>query len=77
MSTHAPTPPVAPLHLDDAVRLLDYRGDVPSGSVGRVLGTFPRPTETTYVVSFVDAKVCVLELRRSEIVLVDDFHTAA
>jgi hypothetical protein len=63
--------------LNDAVRLLDCHGDVLSGTVGRVLGTFPRPTEITYVVSFVDAKVCVLELHASEIVFVDDFRVAA
>ena len=57
--------------------MLEYHGDVPSGAVGRVLGSFPRPTETTYVVSFVDAKVCVLELHDDEIVFVDDFHAAA
>jgi hypothetical protein len=77
VNTHSPTPPVAPFSLNDAVRLLEYHGDVPSGSVGRVLGTFPRPTETTYVVSFVDAQVCVLELHCSEIDPVDDFRAAA
>ena len=77
VNTHSPAPSVASFSLNDAVRLLDYRGDVPSGTVGRVLGTFPRPTETTYVVGFVDATVCVLELHRNEIVLVDDFRAAA
>ena len=76
MNTRSPTPPVAPFSLNDAVRLLEYHGDVPSGSVGRVLGTFPRPTETTYVVGFVDAKVCVLELHSDEIAFVDDFRAA-
>ena len=76
VKTHSPTPPAAPFSLNDAVRLLDYRGDVPPGTVGRVLGTFPRPTETTYVVGFVDAKVCVLELHSDEIAFVDDFRAA-
>jgi hypothetical protein len=76
MNTDSPTPPLAPFSLNDAVRLLDNSGEVPSGTVGRVLGTFPRPTETTYVVGFVDAKVCVLELHHNEIVLVD-FRAAA
>ena len=77
VNVHSPTPPVAQFSLNDAVRVLDYHDDVPSGSVGRVLGTFPRPTETTYVVGFVEAKVSVLELHRNEIVLVDDFRAAA
>ena len=76
MVTNSPTPG-ARFHLNDAVRLLEYHGDVPSGSIGRVLGSFPRPTEITYVVSFVDAKVCVLELHDDEIVFVDDFRAAA
>jgi hypothetical protein len=77
VNAHSPSQPLAPFSLNDAVRLLNYCGDVPFGSVGRVLGTFPRPTETTYVVSFVDAQVSVLELHRNEIVLVDDFRVAA
>jgi hypothetical protein len=76
MVTYSPTPP-ARFQLNDAVRLLEYHGDVPSGSVGRILGSFPRPTEITWVVSFVDAKVCVLELHADEIVFVDDFRAAA
>ena len=75
---NTPSPPLlARFSLNDAVRLLDYHDGVPSGSVGRVLGSFPRPTEITYVVSFVDAKVCVLELHSNEIVFVDDFRAAA
>ena len=77
MDTYSPTPPAASFHLNDAVRLLEYHGDVPGGSVGRILGSFPRPTEVTWVVSFVDAKVCVLELHADEIVFVDDFRAAA
>jgi hypothetical protein len=71
------SPIAARFQLNDAVRLIDYHGDVPSGSVGRVLGSFPRPTEITWVVSFVDAKVRVLELDADEIVFVDDFRAAA
>jgi len=77
VNIHPPTPPVATFGLNEAVRVLDCHGDVLSGSVGRVLGTFLRPTETTYVVSFVDANVHVLELHSSEIVHVDDFRVAA
>ena len=67
----------ATFSLDDAVRLLERHGDVLPDSVGRVLGTFPRPTEITYVVGFVEEKVCVLELHSNDIVLVDDFRSAA
>ena len=74
---YAPMPPVPSYRLNDAVRLLGRHDDVPAGSVGRVLGSFPRPTEITYVVSFVDAKVSVLELHANEIVFVDDFRAAA
>ena len=77
VNTHSPAPFFARFSLNDAVRLIGHHGGVPSGSVGRVLGSFPRPTEITYVVSFVDAKVCVLELHSNEIVLVDDFRAAA
>ena len=71
------SPADARFRLNDPVRLLEYHDDVPAGSVGRVLGTFPRPAEITYVVSFVDANVRVLELHGDEIVFVDDFRTAA
>jgi len=74
---YAATPPVPAYHLNDAVRLLDGHDDLLAGSVGRVLGSFPRPGEITYVVSFVDAKVTVLELHANEIVFVDDFRAAA
>ena len=76
-NTRSLTPFLARFGLDDAVRLLDSHDDVPAGSVGTVLGTFPRPTEITYVVSFVHTEVHVLELRAHEIVLVDDFCVAA
>jgi hypothetical protein len=74
---YASTPPVPSYHLNDAVRLLDGHGDVVADSVGRVLGSFPRPSEITYIVSFVDSKVSVLELHGNEIVFVDDFRAAA
>jgi hypothetical protein len=77
VATTSPTPFLARFGLDDAVRLLETHDDVLAGSVGTVLGTFPRPTEITYVVSFVDTQVRVLELRAHEIVLVDDFCIAA
>ena len=73
----SPAPRAALFSLNDPVRLLASHGDVLSDSIGRVLGTFPRPTEITYVVGFVEEKVCVLELHSNEIVLVDDFHSAA
>ena len=77
VNTHSPALPAAAFSLNDAVRLLASRGDVPSGSVGRVLGAFPHGTEITYAVGFVEAKVSVLELRCHEIVLVHDFRAAA
>ena len=77
VNTHSPAASFDGFNLNDAVRLIGPHGDVPSGSVGRVLGSFPRPTEITYVVSFVDATVCVLELHSNEIVFVDDFRAAA
>jgi hypothetical protein len=77
VNIHPPTPPVATFGLNEAVRLLECHGDVLSDSIGRVLGTFLRPTETTYVVSFVDANVRVLELHSNEIDHVDDFRAAA
>jgi hypothetical protein len=73
----SPAPRAALFSLNDPVRLLASHGDVLSDSIGRVLGTFPRPTEITYVVGFVEEKVCVLELHSNEIVLVDDFRSAA
>lgn len=64
--------------LDDEVRLLEAHGDVPSGSLGRILGKIPRTTgRRTYAVSFVDEKVRVLSLRYNEIVLADDFRASA
>lgn len=67
----------AEFRLNDAVRLLDQQSDVPSGSVGRVLGIFPRPVGPTYAVSFTDKKVAVLELRPHEIALAEDARVAS
>ena len=74
---YAPKSRVPSYRVNDPVRLLQSHGDVAAGSIGRVLGWFPRPTEITYVVSFVDAKVSVLELHANEIVVVHDFRAAA
>jgi len=60
----------APLQFDlnDAVRLLDQHGDVPSGSLGRVIGSLTDLGLPVYVVSFVAEKVCVRDVRSDEIV---------
>ena len=54
--------------LNEAVRLLDRHGDVPSGSLGRVIGALPNPGSPVYVVSFVAEAVCVRDVRSDEIV---------
>jgi len=54
--------------LNEAVRLLDRHGDVPSGSLGRVIGSLPVPGLPVYVVSFVTEVVCVRDVRSDEIV---------
>ena len=70
MSTTLPA--LVEYDLNDDVRLLDRHGDVPSGSIGRVLGKIPGSSgRPTYVVSFVDKKVCVLSVRFNEILLAD------
>jgi len=74
MNTVVPTSAVAEFSLNDAVRLLKQIGDVPADTIGRVLGKFARPTDPTYGVIFVSEKVAILELRPSEIALVDNFH---
>ena len=58
--------------LNDPVRLRDQQRDVPSDTVGRILGRFPHPAGPTYAVSFVDEKLSVLELYADQIVLVED-----
>lgn len=77
MNTNTAAPKCAEFNLDDAVRLVGRHGDVLAGAIGRVLGSFPRPLETSYPVAFIQPKVTVLDLRPDEIVLVDDFHRAA
>jgi hypothetical protein len=75
VNTHSPLS--AEFLVNDAVRLLDPHCDVPSGTVGRILGKFPRPTDTTYVVCVVDERLSVLEIFANEIVPVDDFGLSA
>jgi hypothetical protein len=62
----APAP--VQFELNAAVRLLDRHGDVPSGSLGRVIGALPSPGSPVYVVSFVAEAVCVRDVRSDEIV---------
>jgi hypothetical protein len=54
--------------LNEAVRLLERHGDVPCGSLGRVIGTLPGDGLPVYVVSFVAEAVCVRDVRSDEIV---------
>jgi hypothetical protein len=54
--------------LNEAVRLLDRHGDVPSGSLGRVIGALPGPELPVYVVSFLAETVCIRDVRSDEIV---------
>ena len=54
--------------LNEAVRLLDRHGDVPSGSLGRIIGCLPVPGLPVYVVSFVTEAVCVRDVRSDELV---------
>jgi hypothetical protein len=61
----APAP--VQFELNAAVRLLDRHGDVPSGSLGRVIGSLPC-VGPVYVVSFVAETVCVRDVRSDEIV---------
>ena len=61
-------------HQNDAARLLDRHGDLPSGAAGRIIGWFAR-SEPTYVVSFGRDHRCG-ELRSDEIVLTRDVSVA-
>ena len=61
-------PAAVQFDLNEAVRLLDRHGDVPSGSLGRVIGTLPVLGLPVYVVSFVTETVCVRDVRSDEIV---------
>ncbi len=60
---------------NDAVRLLDRHGDLPSGSAGHIVGWFAR-AEPTYVVSFDGELPCVV-VRSDEIVHKDDLRRSA
>jgi hypothetical protein len=64
LATHAPRQ----FELNQAVRLLDQHEDVPSGSLGRVIGTLPGVRLPVYIVSFVAEAVCVRDVRSDEIV---------
>jgi hypothetical protein len=67
-----PADAVAEYSLNDAVSLLSGQNDVPTGAVGRVLGTFPHPGGPSYAVVFVAHKLSALALRPEEIVLAND-----
>jgi len=54
--------------LNEAVRLLNRHGDVPSGSLGRIIGCLPGRALPVYVVSFLAETVCVRDVRSDEIV---------
>ena len=60
--------------LNEAVRLLERHGDVPSGSLGRVIGILPGPV---YVVSFVAEAVCIRDVRSDEIVPAHQLRASA
>ena len=68
---------VTEFRLDDCVRLLDRHGDVPSGTRGRILGTFGGPGDRTYVVSFEREGTCVTDVRFDEIVLAHAVRVSA
>ncbi len=72
--TVAPAP--VQFELNDAVRLLDRHGDVPSGSLGRVIGSLPGNGLHFYVVSFVAETVCVRDVRSDEIVPADQLRAS-
>ena len=76
MTCNTPTA-FADFRLNDVVRLLVQRRGVAAGSVGRVLGKFARPGNTTFVVCFVQDKVRALELPPGEVALVDVLPAAA
>ena len=62
------TPAPVQFNLNDAVRLLNRHGEVPSGSLGRVIGSLTDLGLPVYVVSFVAETVCVRDVRSDEIV---------
>ena len=63
-----PAPAPVQFEINAAVRLLDRHGDVPSGSLGRVIGALRNIGPPVYVVSFVAEAVCVRDVRSDEIV---------
>jgi hypothetical protein len=70
MTPVKPAPDLTEFRLSDGVRLLDRHGDLPSGAVGRIIGSFARPVPA-YVVNFERQEFGVLEVRPDEIVLAD------
>ena len=72
----AATAPVE-FELNAAVRLLDRHDDVPSGSLGRIIGALPSPGQPVYVVSFVAEAVCVRDVRSDEIVPAHQLRASA
>ena len=59
--------PLTEFHPHDAVRLLAQHGNVPSGTLGRIIGRYARSDYPTYVVSF-EHDPGVVEVRFDEIV---------
>lgn len=60
--------PLTEFHPHDAVRLLAHHGNVPSGTLGRIIGRYARSDHPTYVVSFEHEDAGVVEVRFDEIV---------
>ena len=75
--TTIPTHSLAEFRRNDGVRLLDRHGDVPAGTLGRILGRFARELPT-YVVSFEGASARIArDVRSEELVLADDLRASA
>ena len=68
---------VTEFRLNDYVRLLDRHGDLPSGSCGRILGTFGGSADRGYVVSFKSEGTCVAAVNVDQIVLAHDVRPSA
>jgi hypothetical protein len=62
------TTPPTEFRPHDSVRLLDHHGNVPSGTRGRIIGRYARSADPTYVVSFEQDNLGVVEVRSDEIV---------
>jgi hypothetical protein len=62
---------------NDCVRLLDRHGDVPSGTRGRILGTFGEAIDRRYLVSFERERACVTDVHFDDIVLAHDVRLSA